>query len=211
MRLVPLWLWMIVIGGLGYGLVEVGLRDRRQARQRGRRLRAHAARIGFRHHGRDEHREVTALLMLLPDLDRPGTVGPLFEGGLIDGTPATVFDFVEAADPHHPRRQVGFVLYYPTEWPTFEIGPGGMQALAPSGNAHAFARSLLASELCEYLAAFPGWVFAFSGPYAFGATRRGDGDDLGRVLDVAEGVADRIPTDLITVWAAAPEPERRAS
>jgi hypothetical protein len=211
MRLVPLWLWLIVIGGLGYGLVEVGLRDRRLARHRARRLRAHAHRLGFRHHPSDEHREITTVLLVLPDLERPDAVGPVFEGGLSDGTPVTVFDFAETADPDHPDLCIGVILHYPTEWPTFGIGPHGMRALTSSGNAHAFSRALLASPLCEYLAAHRDWVFAFSGGHAFASTRRGDGDDLGRVLGVAEGMAARLPAELITAWATAPEPEQRAS
>jgi hypothetical protein len=211
MRRVPLWLWLIVIGGLGYGLFEVGLRDRRLTHQRARRLRAHAQRIGFRHHGQDEHREITAVLLVLSHLDRPGEVGPVFEGGLSDGTPATVFDFVEQGDGDHPDPRVGVILHFPTEWPTFEIGSHGMHALAATGNAHAFSRSLLASELCVYLAAHRDWLFAFTGGHAFASARRGDGDDLARVLGVAEGIAARLPLEMITAWASAPEAERRAS
>jgi hypothetical protein len=211
MRRVPLWLWLIVIGGLGYGLFEVGFREQRVARQRAKRLRAHAHRIGFRHHPHDEHREITAVLVVLPDLERPGEVGQVFEGGLSDGTPTTVFDFVEGADPDHPEPRIGVILHYPTDWPTFGISAHGMRALASTGNAHAFSRTLLASALCEYLAAHRDWTFAFSGGHAFAAGRRGDGDDLSRVLGVAEGIAARLPAELLTAWAAIPDVERRAS
>lgn len=210
----PLWLWLIVIGGLGYGLFEVGFRERRSARARARRLHRRAARLGFTPRAREQHRELTRLLVVLPDLRRPGQVGPLFDGQLADGSPVTVFDFVEDAEGDWPEPRVGFVLDYPTEWPTISLSAAGMHALAASGIEHDFSRALLASDLCQYLAARPDWVFAFSGPHAFGSTRRRGDDDLDHLLAMAEGMHMRLPSDLVTRWGALPaveEPERRAS
>jgi hypothetical protein len=205
---------LLVIGGLGYGLFEVGLRERRSVRARARRLHRRALRLGFTPRAREQHRELTRLLVLVPDLERPADVGPLFDGQLADGTPVTVFDFVEAAESGRSRARVGFVLDYPTEWPTISLSAAGMHALAATGIEHDFSGALLASSLCEYLAARPDWIFAFSGPHALGATdQRGD-DDLDHLLAMARGVAARLPSDLITRWAALPaheETERRAS
>jgi len=210
----PVWLWLIVIGGLGYGLFEVGFRERRSARARARRLRRRATRLGFTLHAREQHRELTRFLVVLPDLRRPGHVGPLFDGQVSDGTPVTVFDFCEDVHGDWPEPRVGFVLDYPTEWPTISLSAAGMHALAASGIEHDFSRALLASELCQYLAARPEWVFAFSGSHAFGATgRRGD-DDLDHLLAMAEGMSRRLPADLVTRWGALPAHEtieRRAS
>jgi hypothetical protein len=211
---VPMWLWLIVIGGLGYGLFEVGLRERRSARARARRLRGRANRLGFTLHAREQHRELTRLMLVLPDLDRPGRVGPVFDGQLSDGTPMTVFDFVEGADSDWPDARVGFVLHYPTEWPTLALGATGIHALDASGVEHDFSRAILASELCEYLAARPDWLFAFSGGSVFGATARHDDDHFDELLSVAAGIADRVPSELITRWGLLPvqdESERRAS
>jgi hypothetical protein len=210
----PLWLWTIVIGGLAYGLFEVGLRERRVARARGRRLRHHADRLGFTPRPREHHREITRLLLLVPGLGRPGEVESLFDGQLADGTPITVFDFVDGVESQDARPSVGFVLDFPTEWPTVSLDAMGLHALASSGLEHDFSRALLASELCEHLAGRPDWTFAFTGPHLFGATARRGDDDLTELVAMAEGVAARVPAVLITRWAALPaesELERRAS
>ena len=86
---VPLWLWLIVLGGLAYGLVEVGLRERRAARRRVRQMRADAHRRVFSHHADEQHHQITALLVLVPDLGTTRSVGPVFDGQLLDGTPLT--------------------------------------------------------------------------------------------------------------------------
>lgn len=215
----PVWLWMIVFGGLAFGLWEVGLRDRREARARVRRMRAHGERIGFEHAVGAGERELTAVLVVLRTLDHPGGVADVYGGRLSDGTPAAIFDFDEHAGAQRPEPRTGFVLRYPTDWPTFELDTPGTSLVpkrrpgqpAPGdrrGHEHEFTTALLASELCEYLAAHRGWTFAFTGRYAVGITERGDGDDLGRLLATAEGLAARLPARVLAEWPAAPD--RRA-
>lgn len=219
MGAMPLWVWLIVIGGLTYGLLEVGLREHRETRQRLRRLRAHAERIGFEHDPRSGQRELTGVLVVLRTLAHPGGVSDVFRGRLTDGTPVAVFDFLEFSDDDQPEPRVGFVLRYPTDWPTFELDTPG-SSLVPKrrrgdapierrGHEHEFTRALLASTLCDYLAAHRGWTFAFTGPYAVGVASRGDGDDLGRLLATAEGLAERLPASVVTDWAADQPPRQR--
>jgi hypothetical protein len=210
----PLWLWTIVIGGLAYGLFEVGLRERRLARARSRRLRRQAGRLGFTVRSREQHREVSRLLLVVPVLRRPGDIGPLFDGQLTEGTPLTVFDFVDGVGTDDAVPSVGFLLDFPTEWPTVSLDSAGLHALASSGLEHDFSRALLASDLCQHLAGRPDWTFTFSGGHVLGATAQRGDDDLVRLVATAEGVAARIPAALITRWAALPaEPalQRQAS
>jgi hypothetical protein len=204
----PVWLWLIVVVAMGYGLYEVGMREGRAVRTRVRRMRGHAERIDFAPPSHDHHRELNVLLVLVAD--QPGHVAHPLEGHLSDGTPVAVFDFDEDSGTERPVPLVGFALRYPTDWPTIDLA----SPRDPAGRHAAdfeLSGALLASDLCEYLAAQRDWWFSFSGPFAFGATGRGDGDDLGRVLAVAEGVAARLPVEVITGWPATEGRHRRAS
>jgi hypothetical protein len=194
----PLWLWLIVLGGLTYGLAEVGLRERRAARRRVRLMRADAHRRAFGFRADEQHHQITALLVLIPDLGTPRNVGPVFDGQLLDGTPLTVFDFHEVVSRDHTVGRIGFVLDYPTDWPTFELA----STTSRSPREHELSRALLASPLCDYLAAQRDWLFAFSGGSLIGITHRLDGRDFERVRRVATGVDDHMPVELVLRWAA---------
>src|SRR5690606_18125005 len=98
-----------------------GLRDRRAARARTRAMRADAQRRAFTHQAGEQYHQLTALLVLVPDLGTPRAVGPVLEGQLAHGTPLTVFDFEEVTDDDRVVSRLGFVLDYPTDWPTFEL------------------------------------------------------------------------------------------
>lgn len=197
-------------------------------------MRTQSERLDFRFCAHDENHAVGMLLVVFEGLDHPGGVCDLHHGFVSSGTPVTVFDFDEDHGDVLPEERVGFVLHYPTDWPTFELGTPGNQdrrlstkrrvTADPDGGGrpadrrpseHEFSRALLASELCEYLAAQRDWVFGFSGPYAFGSTHRTDEGDLRRVLQVAQGVADRLPHDVVASWSIDPaiirRPRRRAS
>lgn len=194
----PLWLWMIVIGGLAYGLVEVGLRERRAARRRHQQMREDAQRRTFSHQPGDHHHQLTARLVLVPDLGATGGIGPVFDGQLRGGTPLSVFDFEERLDDDTSVGRVGFVLDYPTDWPTFELA--ATTSRAP--REHELSRTLLASPLCDYLAAQRDWLFAFSGGSLIGITHRLDGRDFERARRVAAGADERMPVELVLRWAA---------
>lgn len=227
----PIWVWLIVIGGFAYGLVEVGLSDRRARRSRVRRMRARSERLGFTYRGHDEAHELGALLVLFTTLERPGNVAHVHHGTLASRVAVTVFDFDEDDGTARPQGRVAFALHYPTDWPTYELGvtassrlqpkrriisdATGLRAADTRPSEHEFSRALLASELCEFLASQRSWTFGFSGPYAFGATERVDDGDLRYVLQVAQGVVDRLPVELVEAWAVDPtvvrRPRRRAS
>jgi hypothetical protein len=228
---VPIWVWLIVIGGFAYGLVEVGLSDRRARRSRVRRMRARSERIGFTYRADDGAHELSALLVLFSTLERPSDVAHVHQGTLASGVAVTVFDFDEDDGTARPQGRVAFALQYPTDWPTYELSltassrlqpkrrvtsdADGLRVLDPRPSEHEFSRVLLASPLCEFLASQRSWTFGFSGPYAFGATDRVDEGDLRYVLQVAQGVVDRLPGELVESWAVDPtimrRPRRRAS
>jgi hypothetical protein len=202
----PLWLWLIVLGGLGYGLLEVGLRDRRTTRHRARRMHAGAAAAGFAHRPSRRDRELTVLLAVVRCLERPGGIDGRFDGVLGDGTPATVFEFAIHVDRNKPEPCVGFVLHYPTWWPTVEFAGTLLHH-----DGHDLATVLLASDLCEHLAHQRDWTVTFSGGAVLGAAPRGGSDDFERVLRMAEGVASRLPAAAVVGWPAADDRHRRSA
>ncbi len=206
----PIWFWGLVLGGLAWGLYEVLMWERRLRKKRLRRIRRDARRSGLEPADSRTERDLAVLLLVAPGIEPYGPLRELYVGPLDDDTPMAFFEFGDVADPDEPMQRVGFALEYPTDWPTIELGSARSHV-----RGDAFSRMILASRLTEYMSHHSDWVFAFSGRFACGVTEAMSHDDLAYVLEVAEGVAERIPSAAFEHYrheeGVAPDPRHHTS
>jgi len=211
----PVWLWILVVCGLSAGLIETLVGDRRRVRVRIRSRRHEAEARGFHWTERDTTRRVAPLLALVPSTEGAHDVHGVATGSTSEGIPLTLFDF-EADDPAG-TLWTGFVLHYPTDWPTLELLPDGLEPLVHTRSddersTHDLSRALLGSDLLHLMAAHPHWVFALTGDAVLGAAPVHDTDDFAMASGIAEGFAIRLPAQAIEPWRRSePYQQRRAA